>query len=107
MSIKRSDQQRGGRYVQGGSVTLNGDRLGWWERAIYTTSPTDIPYVITARYARRPDLLAYDVYGQANLQWFILQYNSVTDLNEDFIVGVEIMLPTKARLFGELLSKSS
>lgn len=100
----RSDQQSQGRYVQGGTVELKGKRLGWWERKIFATSPTDVAYTITAKYARRPDLLAFDFYGQANLQWVIMQYNSVSDLNEDFTVGMIIALPTKSRLFGELLT---
>lgn len=103
----RSDQGSGGRYVQGGSVELKGLRLGWWERKIYTKSVLDITFVVTARYARRPDKLAYDMYGQANLQWFIMQYNNLSDLNEDFSVNTLIALPTKSRLFGELLTKSS
>ena len=102
----RSDQASGGRYVQGGSVELKGLRLGWWERKIYAKSPLDIPFIVTSKYARRPDKLAYDMYGQANLQWFIMQYNNMSDLNEDFTVNTQIVLPTKSRLFGELLSKS-
>lgn len=102
----RSDQQIGGRYVQGGEVTLKGKRLGWWERKIYEKSPTDIPFTITALYSRRPDKLAYELYGKASLQWFIMQYNNVVDINVDFVTGTKIVLPTKARLFSELLSRT-
>lgn len=107
MGFLRSDQQRGGRMVQGGSVDLIGNRLGWWERKLLPRSPTDITYTITAKYAHRPDLLAYDLYGRASLQWFVMQYNNVVDLYDDFGEGVEVILPTRARLFGELLSKST
>ena len=106
MAFQRSDQQRGGRYVQGGTVDVKGRRLGWWEREIFPKSPTDVTYKLTSKYAYRPDLLAYDLYGRATLQWFILQYNNVTDLYEDFKEGSEIVLPTRSRLFGEILSKS-
>jgi len=103
----RSDQQQGGRYVQGGEVTvIGGNRLGWWERKIFTKSSSDIAFTITPKYANRPDRLAYDLYGRANLQWFILQYNNVTDLFTDFAVGKQIVVPTKSRLFTELLSRS-
>lgn len=104
---QRSDQQTGGRYVQGGTVDVNGRRLGWWERKVFTKSPTDIPFTITSQYARRPDKLAYDLYGRASLQWFIMQYNNISDLNVDFLVGAKITLPTASRLFSELLTKSS
>ena len=106
MSTQRSDQQRGGRYVQGGTVEVKGTKLGWWERRTYERSPTDIVYTITANYAHRPDLLAYDLYGRTTLQWFVLQYNNVADVYVDFTEGTTIVLPTRARLLGELLSKS-
>lgn len=105
-AYQRSDQQRGGRFVQGGKAEVKGKRLGWWERVVYEKSPTDITYTITAKYAQRPDLLAFDLYGRATLQWFIMQYNTVSDVYEDFTEGTVITLPTRSRLFGELLSKS-
>lgn len=106
-SFQRSDQQSGGRYVQGGTVDVKGNKLGWWEREIFTRSPTDITYTISAKYACRPDLLAYDLYGRSTLQWFVMQYNHVSDVFEDFKEGTTIVLPTRARLYGELLSKSA
>lgn len=104
--LKRSDQQPGGRYVQGGTVDVNGNRLGWWERKVFSKSPTDVTYTITAKYAHRPDLLAFDLYGRSTLQWIIMQYNNVSDLYEDFKVGDTIVLPTRSRLYGELLSQT-
>lgn len=106
MAFQRSDQQRGSRYSQGGKVNLKGGKITWWERTVYPKSPTDITYVVTARYAQRPDLLAFDVYGKSTLQWFIMQYNAISDLYDDFSEGAVIQLPTRARLFGELLTKS-
>lgn len=105
-TFNRSDQQPNGRYVQGGTVQLRGPRLGWWERRLYTKSPTDIAYTITANYAHRPDLLAFDLYGRAALQWFIMQYNNISDLYEDFNEGTVIILPTRGRLYGELLART-
>ncbi len=104
MAIRRSDQRRDGRYVHGGKTTSSGNRLGWWERRVFDESPSDVPFVVTKRYALRPDLLAYDMYGRANLMWFILQYNNVSDITVDFVEGSEIVLPTAQRLFGELLT---
>ena len=102
----RSDQVTNSRYSQGGSVDVKDNRIGWWERKMFTRSPLDVTIKITRKYARRPDILAYDMYGKSSLQWFILQYNGVLDVNEDFIEGVEITLPTKSRLLGEMLGKS-
>lgn len=107
-AMQRSDQQRQGRYVQGGTVTVvGGDKLGWWERKVLPRSTSDIPFTITPKYEYRPDRLAYDIYGRANLQWFVLQYNNIVDLYTDFTVGKTIVLPTRARLFAELLSKQT
>lgn len=107
MAYQRSDQQRSGRYVQGGSVEVVGKRLGWWERKVFPKAASDVEYTVTRKYAGRPDLLAFDLYGQATLQWFVMQYNTISDLNEDFTEGTVITLPTKARLFSELLTKSA
>jgi hypothetical protein len=105
-TFQRSDQQPGGRYVQGGTVDVRGPRLGWWERKPFTKSPTDVSYVVTSKYAHRPDLLAFDLYGRSTLQWFIMQYNSISDLYEDFAEGTTIILPTRGRLYGELLAQT-
>jgi hypothetical protein len=101
----RSDQVRDGRYVQGGTVEQLRNRLGWWERRFYAPSVTDIQFTITSRYARRPDLLAFDVYGQATLQWVILLYNNIVDINLEFRAGQSILLPTRERVQTEFLTK--
>lgn len=104
----RSDQLVNGRYVQGGDTTVTnaGARLGWWERTIFTKSTSDVPFTVTSKYRYRPDRLAYDVYGRADYQWVIMQYNNVVDLFTDFDVGSVIALPTSERLFSELLAKT-
>lgn len=102
----RSDQARNTRYSQGGTTTINGSSLGWWERKIYEKSPMDVSIIITKRYAHRPDAIALDMYGTANLMWFVLQYNTITDIVEDLSEGTVISLPTKSRLFGDLLGRS-
>lgn len=102
----RSDLQRNSRYAQGGTSTVVGNRITWWDRTVFPTSALDVNLVITRKYARRPDVLAYDMYGSASLQWFVLQYNNISDVNVDFVEGATITLPTRDRLFRELLSKS-
>lgn len=102
----RSDQQRNTRYSQGGTTEVISQRLGWWERKIFPKSPMDVTLVITRKYAYRPDVMAYDMYGKATLAWFILQYNNISDINIDFAEGITIVLPTRDRLFGELLTRS-
>ncbi len=106
MTFRRSDQQRNTRYSQGGTVELSGNKIAWWERRVYEKSVNDVSVTISPRYSRRPDLLAYDLYGTPMLAWFILQYNTISDINAEFVEGAKFTLPTKSRLFGELLART-
>jgi hypothetical protein len=46
------------------------------------------------------------MYGKSTLQWFIMQYNAISDVYEDFNEGTVILLPDRGRLFSELLAGS-
>ena len=104
MATTKSNTQATGRYIQGGFVDDFNTRLGWWERVVFPTSNTDITITLTAKYNKRPDLLAFDLYGQAGLQWFILQYNTISDITT-FGQGLTLTLPTKTRLLSGMLSR--
>lgn len=60
----------------------------------------DIVYEIEPQYTYRPDLLAYDLYGNHKLWWVFAQRNMdvIKDPVYDFKPGVEIYLPQKSRL---------
>lgn len=92
-----SDKIARGRYVSGGRVEKVSNRLGWWERKIFPSSVDDVNYVLVSRYNQRPDLLAYDAYGYSHLAWFILQYNNIINIHEEFVTGSTIILPTRTR----------
>lgn len=107
MAIKkqsRSDNIPRGRYTAGGEAERFSDRIGWWNRKTFPTSETDVLVTITPRYALRPDTLMFDMYGTASIWWLVLQYNNIIDINTEFIVGSVVRLPTKSRLFTQLLS---
>jgi hypothetical protein len=55
----------------------------------------DILYEITSSYTRRPDLLAYDLYGKKELWWVFAQRNPdvIKDPIYDFVAGTQIFLP--------------
>lgn len=60
----------------------------------------DVRYVIENQYTNRPDLLAYDLYGNAKLWWVFVQRNMAV-LNDpifDFKAGTAIYLPKKSNL---------
>jgi hypothetical protein len=54
---------------------------------------------VESKYDRRPDLLAYDLYGNSNLWWVIAHYNreSLKDPVQDFRSGIEIIVPVTFR----------
>lgn len=107
MANKKSTDISNSRYSQGGSTEVKGSMIGWWERKPLSKSPLDVTFTITKRYAGRPDLVAFDMYGKTTLMWVVLQYNTILDITEDFKEGAVITLPTRSRLFSELLSGKS
>jgi hypothetical protein len=69
----------------------------------YRTIPKevdDIVYTIKPQHALRPDLLAYDLYGDANLWWVfaVRNPNTIEDPIFDFQAGVTIFLPKSTTL---------
>ena len=54
---------------------------------------------VESKYDRRPDLLAYDLYGNSNLWWVIAHYNRevLKDPLNDFRSGIEIVVPLTFR----------
>lgn len=60
----------------------------------------DFQYVIEGQYKHRPDLLAYDLYGNSNLWWVFVQRNMevLRDPIYDFEPGVTIYCPKKSNL---------
>tara|TARA_B100000925_G_scaffold232175_1_gene180685 strand:- start:423 stop:728 length:306 start_codon:yes stop_codon:yes gene_type:complete len=62
----------------------------------------DQSMIITAKYHRRPDLLANDLYNSPRLWWVFYYYNvdALRDPINDFTSGKEISYPNKATLEG-------
>lgn len=72
-------------------------------RAI-TQHPDDVLYMIDKVYEFRPDLLAFDLYGDAGLWWVFRSRNpnSLDDPIFDFRSGVTIYIPKKETLVADL-----
>jgi hypothetical protein len=64
----------------------------------------DTVYVIERAYQYRPDLLAYDLYGDAGLWWVfsVRNPNIITDPIGDFVSGLSIRLPKQQDLITAL-----
>jgi hypothetical protein len=62
--------------------------------------PDDYQYTIEPQYKHRPDLLAYDVYGDSKLWWVFVQRNMsiLRDPIYDFVAGRKIFLPKKSNI---------
>lgn len=101
----RSDRMPKCRYNAGGVTVSTNTKLGWWEKAIWTKAQSDIPITITPKYNHNPSLMANDFYGDDRLDWIILQNNNIVDVYAEFVTGAIVHLPTKNRVFTEILSK--
>jgi len=60
----------------------------------------DFLYTIEPQYTYRPDLLAYDLYGEVNLWWVFIQRNLdvLQDPILDFVPGTQIYIPKGSAL---------
>ncbi len=69
-----------------------------------TKKPDDVSYVINSVYKYRPDMLAYDLYGDVNLWWVfaVRNPNVIKDPLFDFRPGVTIYIPKKETLVADL-----
>ena len=69
------------------------------KRSIYFRKD-DVVYTIERAYEYRPDLLAFDLYGDAGLWWVfaIRNPNVITDPLGDFVAGLTIRIPKKVDL---------
>ena len=66
--------------------------------------PSDIQYKIDNIYQHRPDLLAYDLYGDSGLWWVfsVRNPNTLQDPIYDFLAGATIYIPKKDTLTAAL-----
>jgi len=69
--------------------------LGVWQNRPIPPLESDVAITINQTYHHRPDLLAYDLYGDSRLWWVFAQRNPNALINPllDFREGVEIWVP--------------
>lgn len=65
-----------------------------------SAEPDDFLYTIESQYMYRPDLLAFDLYGEAALWWVFMQRNMdvLEDPIFDFVPGKKIYIPKGSSL---------
>ena len=61
----------------------------------FPSQTDDILFTVTNQYEHRPDLLAYDLYGDVNLWWVFAVRNRslIKDPTYDLVAGIDIYLP--------------
>lgn len=63
--------------------------------------PTDVEFIVPSVYENRPDLLAYDIYGDSRL-WWVLAARNPNVLGPDpyfnLVAGITIYLPKLSTL---------
>lgn len=76
--------------------------LDLWNPVSFPRSADDPRIVIESRHDRRPDLLAFDLYGSPNFWWVfsVRNPNILIDPIEDFRTGVEIRAPQPNNVIG-------
>lgn len=81
--------------------TVNNQYLGILNIRPVPENPDDVRYTVEPQYAYRPDLLAYDLYGDKNLWWVFAQRNMdiIKDPVYDLEPGVDIFIPQGESLF--------
>jgi hypothetical protein len=86
------------------NTPLTSTYLDIWEPRPIPYSSADFQYTIQPQYNYRPDLLAYDIYGNPKLWWVFMQRNIdiIFDPIYDFRAGVTIALPQKSQLLSSL-----
>ena len=103
----RSTDRKMSRYVQGGETFRTNVRLKWWEKRIFPKKDTDLFFEITPKYVGRPDLIAFDVYNNVALNWLVLQYNTIMDINLELVAGKIIRLPRKDRVIFDIINQTT
>jgi hypothetical protein len=95
------------RYTNGGTTEVDGKFLEWWDRTIFPNDTSDVVYKLEKKYEGRPDKLASVFYGDSSVWWVILQYNNILDINDEFVKGVRLLMPSPDRLRKDFLNGKS
>lgn len=85
-------------YSKSSPYYLTDQSAGYLDVMSWRTIPAetdDILFTVTNSYQNRPDLLAYDLYGDVGLWWVFAQRNPsvIQDPVFDLQAGIKIYLP--------------
>jgi hypothetical protein len=95
---KNSVNRRKSRFASGGTTEVSDGRLEWWERNVFSSSPTDMVYVVERKFVGRIDQIAAVFLGDGTLWWLLAQYNSILDPFSEIVEGAQIFIPSRERV---------
>jgi hypothetical protein len=77
------------------NTKLNDNFLEIYQPPIVPNFENVKEFTITQKYNKRPDLLAFDLYGTSSLWWIFVIYNRglIRDPLFDFVSGITILIP--------------
>lgn len=105
---KSSLKRKSSRILQGGTSYISGTKIAWWDmRNIRGDDIQETQYTVTLSTAGRPDLIAFDVYANSELEWVVLQYNNIVDVLEELVIGKQLLLPSRAYINTNIITKPS
>lgn len=74
--------------------------MGHYQHRPIPTDPSDQLIIVDIKYRHRPDLLAFDLYGDVKFWWIftVRNPNQIKDPIYDLTEGIQIYVPTTQRL---------
>ena len=101
MAVVKAQYRKSSPYY---ATDLYGQFLDVMKQRQISAYADDVKITITAAYEYRPDLLAYDLYGDAGLWWVFAMRNPNVLKNPigDFFAGQDILLPKTENLRKDL-----
>lgn len=77
------------------TLVTTGNYLDVMDNRSISKLETDVYWEVTSKYNHRPDLLAFDIYGDSKLWWVFASRNpnKLMDPVFDLISGVKIYIP--------------
>lgn len=89
-------------YKNTNQITKYVDYLDFWSPVGIPPNSNDLMIQLDSKYANRPDLLSYDLYGTPQLWWVFTMRNPniIKDPIYDFKTGIIIYAPTSETIVG-------
>ena len=92
-------------YVNTPQINFLVVHLDFYENRPVPADDSDELIALSPKHQLRPDLLSAELYGTPDLWWIFIVRNPnlIVDPIYDFKSGLEIFVPTKSRVFNNIL----